>query len=110
MTFCAVVRSCDRELIFWVDRKAPVWAIQVSPIETEKKTHTHTHTRTSSCLGCESLFCVFGCQQVIVAIISFLETMLLMYLSYKVTHTHTHKQTRSHTLTVGLIIQHSLGK
>uniref|UniRef100_H2VBA4 Potassium sodium-activated channel subfamily T member 1 n=1 Tax=Takifugu rubripes TaxID=31033 RepID=H2VBA4_TAKRU len=36
------------ELIFWVDRKAPVWAIQV-----------------------------------IVAIISFLETMLLMYLSYK---------------------------
>ncbi|XP_044030818.1 potassium channel subfamily T member 1 isoform X3 [Siniperca chuatsi] len=42
----------DREinwgLIFWVDRKVPVWAIQV-----------------------------------IVAIISFLETMLLMYLSYK---------------------------
>ncbi|XP_074474809.1 potassium channel subfamily T member 2 isoform X2 [Sebastes fasciatus] len=36
------------ELIFWVDRKVPVWAIQV-----------------------------------IVAIISFLETMLLMYLSYK---------------------------
>uniref|UniRef100_A0A8C6UCE9 Potassium channel, subfamily T, member 1 n=1 Tax=Neogobius melanostomus TaxID=47308 RepID=A0A8C6UCE9_9GOBI len=36
------------ELIFWVDRKIPVWAIQV-----------------------------------IVAIISFLETMLLMYLSYK---------------------------
>ncbi|XP_022620547.1 potassium channel subfamily T member 2-like [Seriola dumerili] len=36
------------ELIFWVDRKVPVWAIQVS-----------------------------------VAIISFLETMLLMYLSYK---------------------------
>ncbi|KAK0138310.1 Potassium channel subfamily T member 1 [Merluccius polli] len=36
------------ELIFWVDRKLPVWAIQV-----------------------------------IVAIISFLETMLLMYLSYK---------------------------
>ncbi|MEQ2172864.1 hypothetical protein GOODEAATRI_025721, partial [Goodea atripinnis] len=37
-----------RDLIFWVERKAPVWAIQV-----------------------------------IVAIISFLETMLLMYLSYK---------------------------
>ncbi|KAF3701886.1 Potassium channel subfamily T member 1 KCa4.1 [Channa argus] len=37
------------ELIFWVDRKVPVWAIQV-----------------------------------IVAIISFLETMLLMYLSYKI--------------------------
>uniref|UniRef100_A0AAV2ITB6 RCK N-terminal domain-containing protein n=1 Tax=Knipowitschia caucasica TaxID=637954 RepID=A0AAV2ITB6_KNICA len=36
------------ELIFWVDRRVPVWAIQV-----------------------------------IVAIISFLETMLLMYLSYK---------------------------
>uniref|UniRef100_A0A3B3UBL7 Potassium sodium-activated channel subfamily T member 1 n=1 Tax=Poecilia latipinna TaxID=48699 RepID=A0A3B3UBL7_9TELE len=36
------------DLIFWVERKAPVWAIQV-----------------------------------IVAIISFLETMLLMYLSYK---------------------------
>uniref|UniRef100_H3DN32 Potassium sodium-activated channel subfamily T member 1 n=1 Tax=Tetraodon nigroviridis TaxID=99883 RepID=H3DN32_TETNG len=41
-------REINWELIFWVDRKAPVWAIQV-----------------------------------IVAIISFLETMLLMYLSYK---------------------------
>ncbi|XP_056874168.1 potassium channel subfamily T member 2 isoform X1 [Takifugu flavidus] len=41
-------RDISWELIFWVDRKAPVWAIQV-----------------------------------IVAIISFLETMLLMYLSYK---------------------------
>ena len=28
--------------------------------------------------------------QVIVAIISYLEAMLLMYLSYKVRHTHTH--------------------
>lgn len=35
---------------------------------------------------------LFPFTQVIVAIISFLETMLLMYLSYKVTHreTHTH--------------------
>ncbi|XP_070844901.1 potassium channel subfamily T member 2 isoform X2 [Chaetodon trifascialis] len=41
-------REINWELIFWVDRKVPVWAIQV-----------------------------------IVAIISFLETMLLMYLSYK---------------------------
>ncbi|XP_030292344.1 potassium channel subfamily T member 2 isoform X2 [Sparus aurata] len=41
-------REINWELIFWVDRKIPVWAIQV-----------------------------------IVAIISFLETMLLMYLSYK---------------------------
>ncbi|XP_029371118.1 potassium channel subfamily T member 1 isoform X3 [Echeneis naucrates] len=41
-------REINWELIFWVDRKVPVWAIQVS-----------------------------------VAIISFLETMLLMYLSYK---------------------------
>ncbi|XP_055369151.1 potassium channel subfamily T member 1 isoform X3 [Betta splendens] len=41
-------REISWELIFWVDRKVPVWAIQV-----------------------------------IVAIISFLETMLLMYLSYK---------------------------
>ncbi|XP_041667289.1 potassium channel subfamily T member 2 isoform X2 [Cheilinus undulatus] len=41
-------REINWELIFWVDRKLPVWAIQV-----------------------------------IVAIISFLETMLLMYLSYK---------------------------
>ncbi|KAM3599871.1 uncharacterized protein V6R79_013231 [Siganus canaliculatus] len=41
-------RDINWELIFWVDRKVPVWAIQV-----------------------------------IVAIISFLETMLLMYLSYK---------------------------
>ncbi|XP_068191649.1 potassium channel subfamily T member 2 [Antennarius striatus] len=41
-------RDINWELIFWVDRKLPVWAIQV-----------------------------------IVAIISFLETMLLMYLSYK---------------------------
>ncbi|XP_035523843.1 potassium channel subfamily T member 1-like isoform X2 [Morone saxatilis] len=40
--------SASHSLIFWVDRKVPVWAIQV-----------------------------------IVAIISFLETMLLMYLSYK---------------------------
>ncbi|KAE8285284.1 Potassium channel subfamily T member 1 Sequence like a calcium-activated potassium channel subunit [Larimichthys crocea] len=42
-------REINWELIFWVDRKVPVWAIQV-----------------------------------IVAIISFLETMLLMYLSYKI--------------------------
>nr|XP_057913901.1 potassium channel subfamily T member 1 isoform X2 [Doryrhamphus excisus] len=41
-------RDINWELIFWVDRKVPVWAIQVT-----------------------------------VAIISFLETMLLMYLSYK---------------------------
>ncbi|XP_061655676.1 potassium channel subfamily T member 2 isoform X2 [Phyllopteryx taeniolatus] len=41
-------RDINWELIFWVDRKIPVWAIQVT-----------------------------------VAIISFLETMLLMYLSYK---------------------------
>ncbi|XP_032395352.1 potassium channel subfamily T member 2 isoform X1 [Etheostoma spectabile] len=41
-------REINWDLIFWVDRKIPVWAIQV-----------------------------------IVAIISFLETMLLMYLSYK---------------------------
>ncbi|XP_070706460.1 potassium channel subfamily T member 2 [Pempheris klunzingeri] len=41
-------REINWALIFWVDRKVPVWAIQV-----------------------------------IVAIISFLETMLLMYLSYK---------------------------
>ncbi|XP_035996242.1 potassium channel subfamily T member 2 [Fundulus heteroclitus] len=41
-------REINWDLIFWVERKAPVWAIQV-----------------------------------IVAIISFLETMLLMYLSYK---------------------------
>lgn len=36
---CAVACLSDRELIFWVDRKAPVWAIQVSPAEiwTEKK-------------------------------------------------------------------------
>lgn len=34
---------------------------------------------------------LFWFAQVIVAIISFLETMLLMYLSYKVKHTHTHK-------------------
>lgn len=32
----------------------------------------------------------FGALQVIVAIISFLETMLLMYLSYKVRRTPTH--------------------
>ncbi|XP_047200422.1 potassium channel subfamily T member 1 isoform X3 [Hippoglossus stenolepis] len=42
------VQGASHGLIFWVDRKVPVWAIQV-----------------------------------IVAIISFLETMLLMYLSYK---------------------------
>ncbi|XP_034402794.1 potassium channel subfamily T member 1 isoform X2 [Cyclopterus lumpus] len=42
------VQGTSHSLIFWVDRKVPVWAIQV-----------------------------------IVAIISFLETMLLMYLSYK---------------------------
>ncbi|KAM9338076.1 potassium channel subfamily T member 2 [Symphorus nematophorus] len=41
-------KEINWELIFWVDRKVPLWAIQV-----------------------------------IVAIISFLETMLLMYLSYK---------------------------
>lgn len=35
------------------------------------------------------IFCHLCVAQVIVAIISFLETMLLMYLSYKVRHTHT---------------------
>ncbi|KAK2872308.1 hypothetical protein Q8A67_022205 [Cirrhinus molitorella] len=46
-TWCASVHN-KRELIFWVDRKVPVWAIQV-----------------------------------IVASISFMEAMLLTYLSYK---------------------------
>ncbi|CAG14564.1 unnamed protein product, partial [Tetraodon nigroviridis] len=65
--------------IFWVDRKAPVWAIQVS--WKRRKRLFHMRTEEIFCVG--SLFCVFGCKQVIVAIISFLETMLLMYLSYK---------------------------
>ncbi|CAG12428.1 unnamed protein product, partial [Tetraodon nigroviridis] len=72
-------REINWELIFWVDRKAPVWAIQVS--WKRRKRLFHMRTEEIFCVG--SLFCVFGCKQVIVAIISFLETMLLMYLSYK---------------------------
>lgn len=41
--FCVVVCLFDRELIFWVDRKAPVWAIQVSPVERKRLFHMRTN-------------------------------------------------------------------
>lgn len=62
--------------------------------------------------GCVNIECVFlascfGALQVIVAIISFLETMLLMYLSYKVRHTPTqHRHTNF--VHFGMLTKHSL--
>lgn len=64
-----------RAPILWVERKMALWAIQVSgwvggPLHPLPWRHSEAPVPAHS--------------QVIVAIISFLETMLLIYLSYKV--------------------------
>lgn len=58
--FCVVVCLFDRELIFWVDRKAPVWAIQVSPVEREKKTLSHEDKCDRLCVACGHCFAFLG--------------------------------------------------
>lgn len=49
---CDAACSRDRELIFWVDRKAPVWAIQVSPTKTwTERKKSHAQSGLSAVLG-----------------------------------------------------------
>lgn len=81
---CSVNILC-RAPILWVDRNKPLWAIQVSVIVCWRC----RSCKIDSILFFPSwsvppYFSVFFSIQVSVAIISFLETMLLIYLSYKV--------------------------